>query len=75
MELDSEDETSSTRCRNFRTRQRLLTCYSSQAKQTHGNIVRFAPPLIISESDLRRAIAIIGEALQKLPTAKTSGVH
>ncbi|MDA8424802.1 MAG: ornithine--oxo-acid transaminase [Treponema sp.] len=29
------------------------------AKQTHGNIIRFAPPLVITEKELREAIAII----------------
>jgi ornithine--oxo-acid transaminase len=41
-----------------------------QAKPTHGNIIRFAPPLVISEIQLRKAINIIGEALQQLPTMK-----
>jgi ornithine--oxo-acid transaminase len=35
------------------------------AKQTHGNIIRFAPPLIISEKELREAIAIIGKVFAK----------
>ena len=33
------------------------------AKPTHGNIIRFAPPLVISEPQLREAIAIIKEAI------------
>jgi ornithine--oxo-acid transaminase len=33
------------------------------AKPTHGNIIRFAPPLVISEKQLREAIAIIKEAI------------
>jgi ornithine--oxo-acid transaminase len=33
------------------------------AKPTHGNIIRFAPPLVISEEQLRAAIAIIKEAI------------
>jgi ornithine--oxo-acid transaminase len=33
------------------------------AKPTHGNIIRFAPPLVISEQQLRDAIAIIKEAI------------
>ncbi|KAL7626403.1 ornithine aminotransferase [Parahypoxylon ruwenzoriense] len=37
------------------------------AKPTHGNIIRFAPPLVISEAQLRKAISIIGDALQELP--------
>ncbi len=33
------------------------------AKPTHGNIIRFAPPLVISEAHLREAIQIIKEAI------------
>jgi ornithine--oxo-acid transaminase len=33
------------------------------AKPTHGNIIRFAPPLVISEQQLRDASAIIKEAI------------
>jgi ornithine--oxo-acid transaminase len=33
------------------------------AKQTHGNIVRFAPPLVISEPELSEAIGIIAFTL------------
>ncbi|KAK6222300.1 ornithine aminotransferase [Pestalotiopsis sp. IQ-011] len=40
------------------------------AKPTHGNIIRFAPPLVISETQLRKAINIIGDALKELPTMK-----
>jgi len=29
------------------------------AKPTHGNIIRFAPPLVITESEMRECIAII----------------
>lgn len=49
-----------------------ITC---QAKPTHGNIIRFAPPLVITEEELRSAIKIIGEALTELPTAKIEGGH
>ncbi|ORY69997.1 ornithine-oxo-acid transaminase [Pseudomassariella vexata] len=40
------------------------------AKPTHGNIIRFAPPLVISEMQLRKAVTIIGEALTELPKMK-----
>lgn len=40
------------------------------AKPTHGNIIRFAPPLVITEEEVRKALGIIGEALKELPTAK-----
>ncbi|HRY53721.1 MAG TPA: ornithine--oxo-acid transaminase, partial [Spirochaetia bacterium] len=36
------------------------------AKQTHGNIIRFAPPLVISEKELREAIAIIKGVFEKI---------
>ncbi|KAK1985534.1 ornithine-oxo-acid transaminase [Colletotrichum cereale] len=45
------------------------------AKPTHGNIIRFAPPLVISETDLRKAINIIGEALKELPTVEKAAHH
>ncbi|KAH8895124.1 ornithine-oxo-acid transaminase [Thozetella sp. PMI_491] len=44
------------------------------AKPTHGNIIRFAPPLVITEEELRKAVAIIGEALKELPSA-TKAAH
>ncbi|KAI0902158.1 ornithine aminotransferase [Annulohypoxylon nitens] len=40
------------------------------AKPTHGNIIRFAPPLVISEVQLRKAMSIIGDALRELPDLK-----
>lgn len=36
------------------------------AKQTHGNIIRFAPPLTISEEDLRKALKIIKEVFEEI---------
>lgn len=33
------------------------------AKPTHGDIIRFAPPLVISEEELMEAIALIKEAI------------
>jgi ornithine--oxo-acid transaminase len=33
------------------------------AKPTHQHIIRFAPPLIITEEELRTAIALIKEAI------------
>ncbi|GAW21798.1 hypothetical protein ANO14919_113230 [Xylariales sp. No.14919] len=41
------------------------------AKPTHGDIIRFAPPLVITEAQLLKAIAIIGEALQELPKMRS----
>ncbi len=34
------------------------------AKPTHGNIIRFAPPLVITEAELREAISRIKEAFK-----------
>lgn len=36
------------------------------AKQTHGNIIRFAPPLVITEKELHEAIAIIKGVFEKI---------
>lgn len=33
------------------------------AKPTHGNIIRFAPPLVITEEQLRDAISLIKKAI------------
>jgi ornithine--oxo-acid transaminase len=37
------------------------------AKQTHGDIIRFAPPLVINEEQLREACIIIEETICSLP--------
>jgi ornithine--oxo-acid transaminase len=36
------------------------------AKQTHGNIIRFAPPLVITEKELHDAIALIKGVFEKI---------
>lgn len=36
------------------------------AKQTHGNIIRFAPPLVITEAELREALGIIRKVFTAL---------
>ncbi len=41
-----------------------------QAKPTHENIIRLAPPLIITEAEILEAVRIIGEAVLELPTLK-----
>ena len=40
------------------------------AKPTHGNIIRFAPPLVITEDELRDAVDVIADAIKALPTAE-----
>jgi ornithine--oxo-acid transaminase len=44
------------------------------AKQTHGNIVRFAPPLVITEEEMDEAIAILKKVFGKLPLKTGSRV-
>jgi ornithine--oxo-acid transaminase len=34
------------------------------AKPTHGDIIRFAPPLVITESELRAACGIIADVIR-----------
>jgi ornithine--oxo-acid transaminase len=36
------------------------------AKPTHGNIIRFAPPLVISEVEMDQALSILREGLKPL---------
>ncbi len=36
------------------------------AKPTHGNIIRFAPPLTINQTQMREAISIIENCIQKI---------
>lgn len=35
------------------------------AKPTHGNIIRFAPPLVMTEDELRECVAIIGKTVRE----------
>lgn len=42
----------------------------SKAKPTHQNIIRLAPPLVITDEEVQKALSIIGEALKELPTLK-----
>ena len=51
------------------------TFMTRQAKPTHGNIIRFAPPLVITEEELQKALGIIGQALQDLPTVDKAEGH
>jgi len=41
-----------------------------QAKPTHQNIIRLAPPLVITEKEIESALAIIKEAMEELPNLK-----
>ena len=40
------------------------------AKPTHGNIIRFAPPLVITEKQLNECISIITDTLRSLEISK-----
>ncbi|KAK3715307.1 ornithine aminotransferase [Vermiconidia calcicola] len=42
----------------------------SQAKPTHQNIIRLAPPLVITEDEIKTALRIIEEACDELPHLK-----
>ncbi|KAI9435792.1 ornithine-oxo-acid aminotransferase [Lactarius indigo] len=57
------DEKASTRGRTAWQLCLLLKSRGVLAKPTHVNIIRFAPPLVISEEDLQKAIEIIKQAL------------
>ena len=46
------------------------TDIGGQAKPTHQNIIRLAPPLVITEQEIRDALDIIREAMEELPTLK-----
>ncbi|EEQ29310.1 ornithine aminotransferase [Microsporum canis] len=39
------------------------------AKPTHQNIIRFAPPLVITEEQIKESLKIIGEAIKELPNS------
>lgn len=41
-----------------------------QAKPTHQNIIRLAPPLVITEDEIKTALSIIEEACNELPSLK-----
>jgi ornithine--oxo-acid transaminase len=40
------------------------------AKPTHGNIIRFAPPLVINETQIRAAVDIIGYSISQVISKK-----
>ncbi|KAI9818074.1 MAG: ornithine aminotransferase [Pycnora praestabilis] len=41
-----------------------------KAKPTHQNIIRLAPPLVITEEEIKNALDIIKEAMEELPGLK-----
>ncbi|KAF7550925.1 hypothetical protein G7046_g7855 [Stylonectria norvegica] len=53
----------------------LLKSKGLLAKPTHGDIIRFAPPLVITEAELRNGLRIITEAIAELPTVEKTKGH
>ncbi|ORX35694.1 putative ornithine-oxo-acid transaminase [Kockovaella imperatae] len=62
------DETKSSKGRTAWQFCLLMKSKGLLAKPTHINIIRFAPPLVISEEDIRKAVKIIGECLEEFDT-------
>jgi len=65
------DEKKSTKGRTAWQLCLLLKSRGVLAKPTHGNVIRFAPPLVIDEEDLKKSVRIIGECLVDLDTVDT----
>ncbi|KAH7013729.1 ornithine aminotransferase [Ilyonectria destructans] len=53
----------------------LLKSKGLMAKPTHGDIIRFAPPLVISEAELQNGLSIIAEAIKELPIVQKAESH
>jgi ornithine--oxo-acid transaminase len=49
-------------------KKKYLEADEIKAKPTHQNIIRLAPPLVITEEEIQTALSIIDEALKELPT-------
>ncbi|RDA83724.1 hypothetical protein CP532_0229 [Ophiocordyceps camponoti-leonardi (nom. inval.)] len=45
------------------------------AKPTHGDIIRFAPPLVITEAEIRKGLNLIAEAVKELPEVAKAASH
>ena len=52
----------------------LLKSRGVLAKPTHVNIIRLAPPLVITEEELRDAAAIIAQALDDIVNMKKENI-
>ncbi|CAI5759671.1 unnamed protein product [Candida verbasci] len=48
----------------------LMKDHGVLAKPTHDNIIRLAPPLVISEEDLLKGVEAIKQSLKELPNAE-----
>ena len=55
---------------HVRIRESGVTNEMTQAKPTHQNIIRLAPPLVITEEEIKTALRIIEEACDELPGLK-----
>jgi ornithine--oxo-acid transaminase len=53
----------------------LLKSKGLLAKPTHGDIIRFAPPLVITEAELKKGLSIIAEAIKELPSVEKASGH
>lgn len=65
------DETKSTKKRSAWDLCLLLADKGVLAKPTHQNIIRLAPPLVITEEELQRGLKAIEDALNDLDTVET----
>lgn len=64
------DESKSTKRRTAWQLCLLLKSRGLLAKPTHQNVIRFAPPLVISDEELMRAVKIIEQALLDLDVVR-----
>ncbi|KAK4048270.1 ornithine aminotransferase [Microbotryomycetes sp. JL221] len=65
------DETKSTKGRGAWDLCLLFKSKGLLAKPTHVNIIRLAPPLVITDEDLDKTIQIIKESLEELDTVES----
>ena len=66
----SEAETETTISNTFDRPNTNTSLLPTQAKPTHQNIIRLAPPLVITEEEIKSALKIIAEAVKELPNLK-----
>ena len=66
----SEAETETTISNTFDRPNANTSLLPTQAKPTHQNIIRLAPPLVITEEEIKSALKIIAEAVKELPNLK-----
>jgi ornithine--oxo-acid transaminase len=64
------EETETTISNTFDRPNANSSLLPTQAKPTHQNIIRLAPPLVITEDEIKSALKIIAEAVKELPNLK-----